>query len=170
MEAAIRRAVPADADGIGAVSVRAWQAAYRGIMPDDFLDALDPNERAGTWWDALAGSGPDRRVVVAVDGDRVVGFAAFGPARSDATTGELYALNVDPQTWGAGVGRRLLRTATTWLGDAGYAEAELFVAIGNERARRFYEAEHWTDDGTEVTEDALGAVVREARYRRRLRP
>ncbi len=38
----IRAAEPADAAALGRVHVRAWQAAYPGVMPDDFLDGLDP--------------------------------------------------------------------------------------------------------------------------------
>src|SRR3954451_25008746 len=46
---AIRRAVPSDAPALAAVHVRAWQAAYRGMMSDDLLDALDVGERERIW-------------------------------------------------------------------------------------------------------------------------
>ncbi len=39
---------------------------------------------------------------------------------------------------------------------------------GNHRARRFYEVEGWVADGTERTDEVLGMVVAEVRYRRRL--
>ena len=168
MDAQIRAAAAGDATAIGAVQVRAWQRAYRGIMPDDHLDGIDPDQRAAMWRDLLDGDHPDRRILVATASDRVVGFAAFGAARRDATDGELYAINVDPDAWAAGLGRRLLRTATESLADAGFTRAELFVASANERARRLYESEGWTTDGVEVVEDALGVEVREVRYRRRL--
>ncbi len=41
----IRLATIDDAPGIAAVNVRAWQTAYRGILPDSFLDALDVTVR-----------------------------------------------------------------------------------------------------------------------------
>jgi hypothetical protein len=37
----IRAAGPEDADFIGEIRVAAWKLAYRGFMPDAFLDALN---------------------------------------------------------------------------------------------------------------------------------
>jgi len=39
-------AAVADAAAIGRVHVLAWQAAYPGLMPQDYLDGLDINQRA----------------------------------------------------------------------------------------------------------------------------
>jgi hypothetical protein len=61
VEHVIRNASIDDADAIGAVVVRAWQAAYRGIMPDDYLDGLRAEQRAAMWQRVLADLGPDRR-------------------------------------------------------------------------------------------------------------
>ena len=36
----------ADTAAVGEVHVRAWQTAYRDVMPDDYLDGLQPEERA----------------------------------------------------------------------------------------------------------------------------
>ncbi|HEX6254240.1 MAG TPA: hypothetical protein VFZ70_00375 [Euzebyales bacterium] len=36
----VRTAGPSDAAAMGALVVRAWQAAYRGLMPDDYVDGL----------------------------------------------------------------------------------------------------------------------------------
>ena len=45
----VRRATVADAPAMGRVVVRAWQAAYRGHMPDDYLDGLRAEDRAAYW-------------------------------------------------------------------------------------------------------------------------
>src|SRR6267378_3827093 len=42
----IRPAVPDDAIGVARVHVRSWQAGYRKLLPDDYLDRLRPEERA----------------------------------------------------------------------------------------------------------------------------
>jgi hypothetical protein len=34
----LRRATPEDAAALAAVEVRSWRAAYRGLMPDAYLD------------------------------------------------------------------------------------------------------------------------------------
>jgi hypothetical protein len=34
-----------DTSTVGEVHVRAWQAAYRGVMPDEYLNGLKPEDR-----------------------------------------------------------------------------------------------------------------------------
>ena len=63
-----------------------------------------------------------------------------------AGIGELYAINLDPQVWGRGFGRALLRDVTAELGGLGHREAVLWVVPQNDRARRLYESEDWRDD------------------------
>ncbi|MEM9615620.1 MAG: GNAT family N-acetyltransferase [Actinomycetota bacterium] len=168
----IREPVEGDAAEMGSVHVRAWQAAYRGIMPDDYLDALSADERAAMWREGLANPPRERfarRAVEAEDG-RLVGFCVVGPEGADegAAGGELYAINLDPDHWGTGAGPALIDAGLRALVDAGFGEAVLWVAPGNARARRFYEREGWVADGAERTDEVLGVVVEEVRYRRSL--
>ena len=96
----IREPVQDDADDMGAVHVHAWLAAYRGIMPDEYLDGLSVEERATMWREGLANPPRERfaRRVAEADDGRVVGFCIVGPEGADeeAVGGELYAINVDP--------------------------------------------------------------------------
>ncbi len=161
----VRAAGLDDADAIGAVHVRAWQAAYRGVMPDAYLDDLRPADRADVWRRHLEAPPADRHLLVATEDDRVVGFAGFGPS-DDPVVGELYAINLDPDVWGRGLGRALLAAVTVELAAAGYPELVLWVAPQNERARRLYEAAGWRTDGAARDQDVLGVVVPEVRYRR----
>ena len=168
--ATVRPATPEDAPAMGRVHVRAWQAAYRGAMPDDFLDGLDPETREAGWARLL--SSPDaagHTLVVENDDGAVVGFAHIGPSRQQADSdGELYAINLDPDAWGRGLGRQLLAAATDELAQRGYDEAILWVLDTNARARRFYEAAGWAADGGEQTDNRFGPLIREVRYRRRV--
>src|SRR5207247_7662130 len=95
----IRRAWIGDAAQIGLVHVKAWQGAYRGLLPQEYLDGLDPAQRAGGWERILAADAGPRSGVVAADGDgNLLGFAAFGPARDEdqdpGQTGEVMAIYV----------------------------------------------------------------------------
>ena len=174
----IRPAVGADADAIAVVHVRSWQAAYRGLMPQDYLDQLDPARRAERWRQVLAETEPARGgVLVAQDeaapgGPRIVGFAGYQPTRdadSDpAVTGQLSTIYLVPEAWGTGTGRRLLAGAVTGLTAAGYADAALWVLDGNERACRFYAAAGWAPDGTHQDDNRAGFTLHELRYRRAL--
>jgi ribosomal protein S18 acetylase RimI-like enzyme len=164
----VRRATVEDAPAMGRVHVRAWQAAYRGHMPDEYLDGLRAEERAAYWERGLRRDRPAGLVLVAERDGQVVGFAAVGPTQDPEGAGELYSINVDPDHWGTGAGRALLAAAQAELAGSGHAEAVLWVLPGNDRARRFYEVAGWAADGSERTSEVFGAVVPEVRYRRGL--
>jgi ribosomal protein S18 acetylase RimI-like enzyme len=165
--ATVRRATASDAPAIGRVHVRAWQAAYRGQMPEEYLDGLRPEDRTAYWEAVLAREDLRGVVLVAEQAGEVVGFAAAGPSRDPEGAGELYAINLDPGHWGTGAGRALLEAAQEELARLGFAESVLWVLPGNTRARRFYEAAGWADDGSERTSEVFGIALAEVRYRRR---
>ena len=163
----VRPATVADAPAMGRLHVRAWQAAYRGHMPDGYLDGLRAADRAAGW-ERVLGLERDRGVVlVAEQAGEVTGFANVGPAEDPVGAGELYAINVDPAHWGTGAGRALLLAAQAELARLGFDETVLWVLPANARARRFYEIAGWVADGSERTMEVLGVVVPEVRYRRR---
>jgi len=164
----VRSATVGDAPALGRVHVRAWRAAYRGQMPDDYLDGLRPEEREAGWERGLRRDRARDPVLVAERDGRVVGFAVVRAADDPEGAGELAAINVDPDHWGTGAGRALLAAAQTELARLGHLEAVLWVLPGNHRARRFYEVAGWEDDGARRTSEVLGVVVPEVRYRRRL--
>ena len=154
--------------------LRTWQVAYRGQLPDDFLDALSSTiDRRTEFWARSIREAPAHRQhqLVATDGEGIVGFVTFGPRDDepgDQGTGELYAIYVDPDHWGGGYGRALFAAAERGLHDAGFSEAILWVLETNERARRFYEIAGWRPDGGQKTEHRGDVELREVRYRRRL--
>ena len=166
----VRPARPDDATAIGVVHVRAWQAAYRGVMPDEYLDSLSADERAAMWRDRIARDDLPPLLVAETEGV-VVGFAAYGrerPSPEQRGAGELGAINLDPDHWGKGIGRSLLREAMGTLWSLGYREAILWVVPQNMRARSLYESEGWSADGAVGSDDVLGVTVTEMRYRTEL--
>ena len=90
----IRSATPADARPIAEVHVRTWQEAYRGIVPDAVLDALDVDERERSW-NKWIGTPPEGVETFVADEDgAVVGFVNIGPDRA----GERGVGSVKPQS------------------------------------------------------------------------
>ena len=76
----VRPATVADAPAMGQLVVRAWQAAYRGQLPDDYLNGLRAQDRA-VYWDGMLRREDRRGVILVAERDReVVGFAAAGPS------------------------------------------------------------------------------------------
>jgi GNAT superfamily N-acetyltransferase len=164
MVLSIRPAVPGDAEAIAAVHVDGWRWGYEGQVPDEILAGLDAGERAARWRSVLGGD--EVAMFVAERDRRVVGFAACGASRDeDSVDGELYALYVEAGTAGTGAGTALLRRAMAELWTRGFSRASLWVLGTNARARRFYEREGWTPDGTSKTEDLSGFAMFEVRYR-----
>ncbi|GBC86048.1 Mycothiol acetyltransferase [bacterium HR12] len=150
----IREGEPKDAEAIARIHVRSWQAAYRGQLSDDYLDGLSVADRLEQHRTALENAGPYRTWVAEEDG-RVVGFAVTGPSQdadADERTGELYAVYLDPDRYGRGIGKLLCDHALADLRERGFRAATLWVLETNERARRFYEREGWRPDGLSTRE------------------
>ncbi|MGH9016393.1 MAG: GNAT family N-acetyltransferase [Acidimicrobiales bacterium] len=165
----VRPARPDDAAAVAVVHVRSWQAAYRGLMPDDYLDGLRSEDRQGRYTFGL--SDPDAPATVVAEVDGIIrGFATTGPARDDdaGDQGELFGFYVDPDVWGQGIGRLLMARARDRLVGRGWRSALLWVLVGNSRAERFYAADGWVADGEKRTDEVWGVIVEETRYRRRL--
>ena len=159
----VRPARPEDARRIGEILVDTWRATYVGVVPQDVLDALDVDVRAGhaSAWIAH----PETSVFVAEDErGTIVGVVNVGPSRTSPGDGELHAIYVVPEAHGAGAGPALMDAAVLALATR-WDEAILWVATGNPRARRFYERTGWVVDGERVDEVMPGAAVPETRYR-----
>jgi GNAT superfamily N-acetyltransferase len=158
-----------DASAIARVHTRSWQVAYAHAFPEEALNAISVERRADDWARWLGAVPPRAAILVAeVNGD-VAGFASVGSAREeDESTGELYAIYVDPDRWGTGVGRALIAEAEQRLRSASFREAILWVLDDNPRARRFYEAAGWAHDGASKQDTHLDTLVNEVRYRKRL--
>src|SRR3954463_1118605 len=92
----VRPAVVDDAASIAVVQVESWQAAYRGLIPAAYLDALDVDQRTAAWRRILGSSAwPQRGALVLQRDDLVIGLVHFAPARGEdlaPTTGEITAL------------------------------------------------------------------------------
>lgn len=164
----LRRARAADARAIAELHVATWKSAYPGLLPQDYLDDLAPEDRLGDWEQALAAS-PWPVVLVAEEGRSLVGFASVSPSRdedAEDTVGEVQTLYVGPGAWRGGVGTALLVAAGEVLAEAGFTTGTLWVLDVNDRARRFYERNGWTADGATKEHDWIAFVATDVRYRR----
>lgn len=165
----MRLASVADAPALARLHLAVWQVAYRGLIPDAFLDALTVEEFEQRWASQLR---EGHQLVLAFHEGALVGFASYGASRDEAapgTEGELFALYVHPDAWGTPVGWRLHDAALSALTSAQMSEATLWVLASNERARRFYDRQGWQPDGGVKVEERPGATLTEVRYRRLLR-
>lgn len=148
-----------DAAAIGRVYCEGWKAAYDGLMPAFFLDALTP-ENCAPKPDHIA---PDRRLVAEVDGG-VVGTVTFGKGREDASLAEIQSIYVLPDFWAKGQGSALFRAVVERAKAQGYPGLYVWTLEGNLRAKAFYEHMGMTATGETREFEIAGAYLPEVRY------
>jgi ribosomal protein S18 acetylase RimI-like enzyme len=167
MTVTIRNATAEDAASIADIHVRTWQSAYRGLLPDDALDAITPEQRHPMWERLLAAPPGAHGVLLAERDGTLVGFSSFGRTRDPEApddTFELFTIYVGPEVQGQGVGTRLLQAAMAAMREAGAVGALLWVLDGNEPAQRFYRKHGWERGGSTKTETLFGVTVQELAY------
>ena len=165
----VRAATIDDTEAIARVHARSWQAAYRGIVGDDFLDGLSDQVWVDRWRTIFTEPKEGARTLVQDEAGEVTGFARIGPVRDPDPPGpgwdEVYAIYLDPGSWGRGAGSDLMVATLDTVADD-VPGVSLWVLRDNTRARTFYERHGFEVDGVaqEITID--GRPVAEVRYRR----
>ena len=168
-EIQLRRATVADAETIAAIRIEGWRTAYRGMIPDAYLDAMNMHENVLHWrtiLQALPVKEDCLCVYVAVSDDEVVGFASAVklPEPKLDKEGEINAIYIRPQWQRCGIGKRMLHKAARSLQAMGCNSCVTWVIDGNSQARNFYEElggeilieQDFSWDGLELTEVGYG--------------
>lgn len=152
----VDRATAADADEIGRFQTRCWEQTYRGIVPDEFLDAAGDDgaarTRAARWAGRITSGARTVMTTRSADGTLVgVASAARASAPADGLPAlELCTLYVDQDAQGTGVADALLAAT---VGDE---DAHLLVFTSNERARRFYRRHGFAPEGEPAVDPGTG--------------
>jgi GNAT superfamily N-acetyltransferase len=154
-----------DAGAVAALQVRAWQTAYAGLLPAETL-ALDPDETAEAWGAALRSPGDARnRVLVALERNRLVGYAVVSPAADPdcdpVVDAELQELVVDPDERGKGHGSRLLHAVVDTMRADRFTRAVTWTVTGADELQRFLTDAGWAADTArrELDLDGTGATT-----------
>lgn len=155
---AVRAATPADCAELADLHAASMRRAYRGILPDDSLDAGLRAERLAAWTERLGRSG-GAVTLVAESGDALVGLAHV-VCDADPEWGSLLeSLHVAPSVVGRGIGAALFDAV------AEHVEAEavgrglyLWVYEANIDACRFYDRLDGRVSGSKVADDGGGAT------------
>lgn len=143
-------------EGKGYVHYQSWQETYPGLVDRGYLERLTLGKCT-----AMAHRWPDN-ILVAKDGEKVVGFVGYGASRDDTlpACGEVFAIYVLAEYQGRKIGYALMNAALEKL--SAYQRIAIWVLKGNDHAIRFYERYGFRFDGTEA-EIMLGTPNRELR-------
>ena len=167
-DVSVRPARAADVAEIARIQLLTWRTAYAGVVPARVLDALTVEEMAAPW--AAAVDRPpstEHHVLMALEGDLPVGFAALGPADDDdldrLITGLVSTLLVEPRWGRRGHGSRLLAAAADLLRAGGAATMVTWILDRDTASRSFYTSAGWAPDGSSRLLDMNGQLVSEIR-------
>lgn len=124
-----------DIDAVADIYAQSWKSAYRGIVPERYLQKL-----TGDRWSGMLRADPSASLVAFV-GDKPVGTAFVGFDREPGREGcgEIVAIYLLPQHIGKGYGKALMRAALQKLWDEGAGDVCLWALSQNTRAEGFYE-------------------------------
>lgn len=155
----IRRMSNADEAEVGRLYVRSWQAGYKGLLPQAYLDGLEASRWNSKFTD-LPGS------FVITDGDTIAGHSCARAAADEAMSGwgEVWTLYVLPEYWGKGFGTALLENSVSWLNGQNFDRVYLWALDSNTRARRFYEHRGFSETSDTLQCDIAGITVTDIRY------
>lgn len=146
MSIAIREATTEDIPDIATIHLASKQAAYKGIVDQDFLDAKTQEQYEAKWKNWLSEEGID--VSIIYDGDTPQGFISYGrmqtppPGTSKIRpqyTAEIFAIHIHPDYWRQGIGQKLIQSTAQKLKDDKHQSLCLWVLAKNERATKFYD-------------------------------
>lgn len=161
-DVSVRPARPEDDAEIARIQVVTWRTAYRSLLPPEVLDEWDTRTATASWHSAVAAPPtPGHGVLVALERNAVVGFAAFGPAElSDGETSdpagpttEVSTLLVEPRWGRRGHGSRLLAAVVDVARGGGAARLQVWLPEADAVSAGFYESAGWAPDGWARTLD-----------------
>jgi len=152
-----------DADDLNEVSsiyAQSWKHAYRGLIPQGFLDEIQDTG----WSGRLLAEG--RTHFVAQESGRLIGTASVCASRWEqhADCGEIISIYFLPQYTGRGFGAALFGRCIDELKGRGFKRIILWVLEGNLAARRFYEKNGFVCTGEYRDDNIGGKPVREVLY------
>lgn len=157
----ISPARPNDAEGVYDVMRATWLDTYpneeHGISHEDIRARIEGEhaeliaQKIEKWRETI--KNPSRTIIVAKDGDKVVGYVApfYDENEKHYRVGGLYVL---PETQGKGVGHKLIQESIASIGRE--HDIYLHVVTYNRKAIGFYERQGFVKTGRDTTGSTRG--------------
>src|SRR3954470_20819166 len=170
-DVSVRPARPEDADELGRIQGLTWRTAYAALLPPAVLESLTEEAAASAWREAIAAPPrPRHRVLVALEQDWRVGFAAVAPADDlepddpePEATAAVGPILVEPRWGRRGHGSRLLAAVVDHAREDGLRRAVTWIPEGDSASREFLLSAGWAPDGLARALDTRAGELREVR-------
>lgn len=149
-----------DRRAVSKVYEESWKFAYRGIVPQAYLDSISE----GQWASHIDQTG--RKNLVMIQNGVIIGTSGFGRSRMAEMDGfgEIISLYILPEYIGKGYGRCLLQAAVGELKKMGFDKIYLWVLEKNQNARFFYEKCGFVHTEHFLISNIGGAELMEVQY------
>ncbi len=135
----IRNAVPNDIPTLTRIYVETWRTAYRGILPDAYLDSMTVRDTQAALGREMGAAGVVSLMAEADDG-QATGLITGGidRRRDRIYGGEIFSLYVRPSYQQRGIGHQLVMHLVARINRLGIFTLKVQVLAANP-CRRFYE-------------------------------
>lgn len=149
-----------DREAVSRIYEESWKYAYKGIIPQDYLDSIPK----GRWVTNL--DDPARKTLVCIEDGRCIGTSSFGKSRFERfrNWGEIISIYLLPDYMGKGYGKMLLQAVVSELEKLGYKDIFLWVLSENLWARHFYERFGFWESDDYLENNIGGKELKEIGY------
>ena len=153
-----------DLKEISHIYEESWKWAYKGIIPQNFLDSI----AEGKWIGHLKKN--EMTSFAAELNGTIIGTASVCRSRFEcfADYGEIVSIYFLPEFTGRGYGTLLIERTLDELRSMGFEKAFLWVLEDNLNARRFYEKNGFVKADKSLDDNIGGKPLKEIAYVREL--
>ncbi|MCR5817262.1 MAG: GNAT family N-acetyltransferase [Ruminococcus sp.] len=137
-----------------------WKYAYKGIIPQEYLDSIPK----GRWAASINKKGMQSLVID--DNGKLIGTAGICRSRWERfhDCGEIVSIYLLPEYIGKGIGSKLLKRCIDELKLQGFNKILLWVLEENTRARGFYEKNGFLCTDEYISDNIGGKSLSEIMY------
>jgi GNAT superfamily N-acetyltransferase len=170
-DVSVRPATEDDVAELARIQLDTWRLAYQTVLPPEILQSLTTEEIATSWHAAVTRPPlPSYRVLVALEGAYLAGFAAFGPDADrqpqdpePESTAAISMLLVEPRWGRRGHGSRLLAAVADLARAGGASRLVAWLPVADTASLQFYRSAGWEADGLRRDLDTGVGTVTELR-------
>lgn len=164
MSSIIKAATINDVKIISEIYALSWKCAYKGIVPQKYLDELGLDfwvPRFQTWMSLKR----LKAGILYID-NIPAGCVTYRSSRDEKLSnwGEIPSIYLHPNYYHKGYGKNLLNYALDKLKNYGYSNCYLWVLSGNNNAKKFYEKNGFKFNGDTCISIIMSKNLTELRY------
>lgn len=147
----VRLATPADAPDMAEIHVRSWEAAYKDIIPAEYIKEKNATRQA--MFKRIITDENTTQYVISTD-EKTIGIMCIAPPQDsdvDNSFYELHGIYLHPDYYRHGIGTQAMEFALNKARSIGKTDMTVWVFAENTNAINFYEKCGFTADGATKT-------------------